>query len=98
LSQYIDRLRVGRPGFDSLQGQDIFLYLTASRPAVESPHSPIKWGGHEADHSPPCSGEENNGKDIPPFPHVFMEQHLSTGQLYVLKCKPIHSKVKNVLT
>jgi hypothetical protein len=42
---YSDRLRAGRPGFDSCQGQDIFLYLTASRSAVGSTQPPIKSAG-----------------------------------------------------
>jgi len=38
------RLRAGRPGFDSHQGDDgIFFYFTASGPALESTQPPIQW-------------------------------------------------------
>jgi len=39
----VTRLRVGRPGFDCRQGQwsDIFLFATASRPALGSTQHPI---------------------------------------------------------
>lgn len=33
-SQYSDGLRSGHPGFDFWQGQEIFLFCTASRPAL----------------------------------------------------------------
>jgi hypothetical protein len=38
--RYSDELGAGRPGFDSWQGQEIFLFSTASRPALGSnqPH------------------------------------------------------------
>jgi hypothetical protein len=60
------RLGAARPGFDSRQGQEIFAFSIAFRPALEltQPHiqrvrgggGPIPWSkaaGHEADHSPP---------------------------------------------
>jgi hypothetical protein len=56
-------LRAGRPGFDSRQGQNIFLFSTAPKPALDPTHSPIEWvrkalspglkrPGREADNSP----------------------------------------------
>jgi len=37
------RLRSGRPGSDSRQGQGFFLFVTASRPTLKSTQSPIQW-------------------------------------------------------
>jgi hypothetical protein len=55
-------------GFNSLQGQDIFLYSTAYRPAVGPRGSflRVKWQGHEADHSHPSNVEVKNGGSVPP--------------------------------
>jgi hypothetical protein len=56
-------LRAGRPGFDPLQGQGIFLFATASRSAVGPTQSPVqrmpavKRSGREADQSPPSSAQ-----------------------------------------
>jgi hypothetical protein len=61
--------------FDSLQGQGIVLYSTASRLALgpTQPHSQLVPGacsqgvkqlGHEADHSPPSSTEVKNSGAI----------------------------------
>jgi hypothetical protein len=55
-------------GFESRQGLGIFLFTTASRPALGPTHPPIQWvpgalslgvkrQGREADHSPPSSAE-----------------------------------------
>jgi hypothetical protein len=59
---------IGVLGFDSQEGLGIFLFITASRPAMEPTQSPIQWvpwalslgvkrPGREADHSPPSSAE-----------------------------------------
>jgi hypothetical protein len=70
------RLRAGRTGFDSWQGQGIFLFTTASRPAPGPNQSLIKWApginrpGREADHSPPSSTEIKiawNYTSTPPY-------------------------------
>jgi hypothetical protein len=61
-------LRAGRSGFDSRQGMGIFLFTTASRPALGPTQPPIQWvsgfispgvkqPGREADHSPRSSAE-----------------------------------------
>jgi hypothetical protein len=58
-------------GFESRQRLGIFLYTTASRPALRPTQRPIqcvpgalslgvKWQGREADHSPPSSAEMKN--------------------------------------
>jgi len=41
----VTRLRTGRTGFDSRRGQRIliFLFSTASRPALDPTHLPIRW-------------------------------------------------------
>jgi hypothetical protein len=60
--------RLDDSGFESQQELGIFLFTTASRPALGPTQSPIKWvtGAlslgvkrpvREADHSPPSSGE-----------------------------------------
>jgi hypothetical protein len=66
-------------GIDSQQEQKIFLYFTASRPAL-GPETPAQWvpgalslgvsPGREADHSPPSNAEVKNGGAIPPLSHV----------------------------
>jgi hypothetical protein len=59
---------IGVLGFDSRRGLGIFLFTTASRPALGSTQPPIQWvrgafslgvkrPGREADHSPPSSAE-----------------------------------------
>jgi hypothetical protein len=79
LSQYSDGLRTERPGFDSRQGQEIFLHFTISRPALGPTQPPIQWEPgafspgvqwprREADHSPSSSAEVKNGGAIPPLP------------------------------
>jgi hypothetical protein len=82
LGQYSNGLWAGQPGFDSWQGQDIFLYPTMSRTALGPTQPPssgywgfsheIKWLEHEADYSPPSSHEVKNCGAIPPLVHVFM--------------------------
>jgi hypothetical protein len=55
-------------GFESRQGLGIFLFTTASRPALDPTEPPIQWvpgalplrlkrPGREADHSPTSSAE-----------------------------------------
>jgi hypothetical protein len=76
LSRYSDRLRDGRPGFDSRLIQQIFLYSTASRPAHQPSVRLVRgdlslWAkrpGPEADHLPPSSAEVKNGGAIHPLP------------------------------
>jgi hypothetical protein len=74
----MDRLRAGQPGFDSQQGQQIFLYSAVSRLAL-GPTEPIqllpgalspgvKQPGHVDEHSPPSSAEVENVGAIPPLP------------------------------
>jgi hypothetical protein len=78
-------------GFDSRQGHEIFLYSTASRPALGPTCSPLKLvpgdlspglkqTGREADYSPPSSGDVKNGGVIPPL-------HLESSWHYVLLIK-----------
>jgi hypothetical protein len=68
-----------RPGFDSRQGQAIFVYTTTSRPTLGSTLSPIqrvpgalsteiRRSEREAEHSLPTSAEVKNGGAILPFP------------------------------
>jgi hypothetical protein len=56
------------PGFETRQGLGIFLFTTASRPALGptqhhiqwvqgAPSLGVKWPGREANHSPPSSAE-----------------------------------------
>jgi hypothetical protein len=65
------RRRDGQPGFDSRQGQGIFLFSTASKLALGSTQPLIQWvsralspgverPGSEADHSPPSGVEVKN--------------------------------------
>jgi hypothetical protein len=92
LGLYSDELRVGRSGFDSRQGQDIFLFSTISRRALELTQTPIqwvpgifsrryiRWPGREADHSPSSAEVELYLQ----FPCVFMAWYLineAHGQL-----------------
>jgi hypothetical protein len=73
-------LRAGRPEFNSRQGQEIFLYATASKPALGPTQPPIQWvpgalsevkrPEREADRSPSSSAEVKNGGAIPPLPHT----------------------------
>jgi hypothetical protein len=43
LSRYRDRLRFGRPGLGSRQGQEIFIFSAASTPSMGATQSPIQW-------------------------------------------------------
>jgi hypothetical protein len=44
LGRCIDRLHTGRPGFDSQQWKEIFLYPKASRLAPRPTQPPMQWG------------------------------------------------------
>jgi hypothetical protein len=70
----------GRPGFDFRQCK-IFLFSTASRPALGSTQPPIQWvqwafspgvkqEEREADHSAPSSAEVKKGEAMTPLPHM----------------------------
>jgi hypothetical protein len=63
------------------QGQQIFLYPTASGPPLGPTQPPIQWvpralsprvkrQGHEADHSTPFNAQVMNGLAIPPLHHT----------------------------
>jgi hypothetical protein len=68
--------------FDSLQGQEIFLYPTVSRPAL-GPTEPLikwvsgvispgaKWSRHKAGHSPTSSAMDKNAGAITPLLHTL---------------------------
>jgi hypothetical protein len=80
LNRYGNGLCAGRPGFDSLQGQETFLHsVQTGSEAHQSPNlwahralSPgVKCLGHETDHSKPYSAEVKNGVAIPPLPHTL---------------------------
>jgi hypothetical protein len=92
-----------RLGFDSQQGQEIFLYSTASRPALSPTQPHIQWyrvlsagvkrPGREGDHSPPASAEVKNGGAIPALPHTSSWRNYARGQLYLLPlCKMLLKK------
>jgi hypothetical protein len=77
-SGYSDGLRAGRAEFDSRQRQQVFLFSTASRPALALTQPAIQWvrealspgakrPGLETDHSPP-SAEVKNSDTIRPLP------------------------------
>jgi hypothetical protein len=61
-------------GLNSREYKDIFLFSTASRPALRSTQPPLSPGvkrpGREADHSPPSSAEVKNSGVVPPLPHT----------------------------
>jgi hypothetical protein len=81
VSRYSDGLRAGRPWFGSRLWQDIYLYSTASRPALVPNQPPIElikgtlspWVQRpvrKADHSPLPSAEAKNRGAIPPLPNM----------------------------
>jgi hypothetical protein len=84
----VTELRTGRSGLDPRQWHGIFLFATASRPALGSTQLPIqwvswalsqgiKWPGREADHSSPSSAEVKNAwiYTLTP-PYTFMSLYL----------------------
>jgi hypothetical protein len=74
ISRYSDMLQAGQLGFDSWQGQELFLYSTVSRLALGPILPPIQWVlavtrlRHEAVHTPPSSAKFKNTGAIPPPP------------------------------
>jgi hypothetical protein len=73
--------RARRPGFDYVQGQDIYLFPTASRPAMRPDQPHIQWvpgasslgakrPGRKVDHSTPSSAGAKKGEPIPPLPNT----------------------------
>jgi hypothetical protein len=70
-------VRSGRPGFYSLQGQEIFPFSPASRPALGPTLRPIKCvprvkrPGHEADHLSPSIAVKIGGA-IPLLPKPLL--------------------------
>jgi hypothetical protein len=69
-------------GFDSQQGQEIFLLSIISGLALRPTQPPtqwalgavyleVKWQGHEAGDSPPSSAEVKNDGAILPLPHAY---------------------------
>jgi hypothetical protein len=74
-------IATGLSGFDSWQRQEMFLYSTASIPALEPTQPPVQLmpgvlssrknqPGLETDHSPPSSDEIIYGGAIPPLSHM----------------------------
>jgi hypothetical protein len=68
-------------GFESRQELGIFLFATASRPALDPTQTPIQWvagdlslgvkrPGSEADHSPPFGSEVKNTWSYTPAPTI----------------------------
>jgi hypothetical protein len=43
LSRFSDGLRAAQPGFDSRQGQEIFLYSIGPKQVMGTTHFPIQW-------------------------------------------------------
>jgi hypothetical protein len=79
----VTELRVGRSGFDSRQEMGIFLFPTASRPALgpTQPHiqwvpgvlsSRVKRPGREVDHWLPCSAEVKNAWSYTSIPSTSL--------------------------
>jgi hypothetical protein len=79
-------------GFESHQGLGIFLFTTASRPALGLTQSPIEWvpgvvslgvkrSGREADYSPPSSAEVKNVWSYISTPPIRLQE--AQGQLYL---------------
>jgi hypothetical protein len=78
------RLRIGRPGFNSREGQGFFLFVIAFRSVLLGlTQPPIQWvpgakrSGREADHSLPSSAEVKNAMSYTSTsPSVFMSWSL----------------------
>jgi len=77
----VTKLRAGRPGFDSRQGQGISLFATTSILALRPTQPPIQWvtgaispwvkrPGREADHSSPSTVEIKMSGAILSVPHM----------------------------
>jgi hypothetical protein len=106
-NRYSDGLRTGQPGFNSRQGQQIFLFSTAPRPNLGPTQFPSQWilrtlasgvkrQRREADHSPPPNAELKDGGALPPLsPYFFMAWcliHCAQGQFY------LYLKIINIAT
>jgi hypothetical protein len=74
-------LQAGQQRFGTWQGQEIFLFSIAFRPALGPTQTPlprvlgalsqgVKWLGHEADQTPPSSAVVKNDGAIPPLSHM----------------------------
>jgi hypothetical protein len=85
-------------GFECREGLGIFLFTTASRPALGPTQPPIrwvpvalslgvKWLGREADHSPPSSAEVKNAWNYTSLPQyaflTWFSVKKAQGQLYL---------------
>jgi hypothetical protein len=96
---YSTGLGAGWLGFESRQGLGIFLFASASRPALGPTQPPIQWisgalslvikrPGREADHSPPSSAEVKNAwgyTSTPPIRlHGMVLSQKSTGTTLLL--------------
>jgi hypothetical protein len=71
-------LLAGRPGFDSQQEQEIFLFSTASRPTLGSIQLPIQ--GVPRDLSPGVKRPEREADHSPTRLHGVVPNSLSTGK------------------
>jgi hypothetical protein len=99
LSRYSDWLQVGRSGFDSRQGLRIFLFDTATRPALGPTQPPVEWvpgslslgvkrPGCEADHSTPSIAEVKGCVELyHHYPNVLMVWCWITFTYYSTVCK-----------
>jgi hypothetical protein len=87
LAGYNEGLQARQPGFDSRQGQEIFIFSTVSRPTLGSTQPPIRkvlgslfrGGGSGWCVSwplPPSSAKVKNGGTIPLLPHIYSWQCL----------------------
>jgi hypothetical protein len=104
----VTRLQAGRPGFNSWQGDETFLFATTTRPALGPTQTPIqwvlgapspgvKWIGCETDHSPPYSVEVKNEWSYTSTPHVFMVWYLiSTKDNFIFTSKVISDKCDSI--
>jgi hypothetical protein len=98
---------IGVLGFSSRQGLGIFLFTTASRPALVPTEPPIQWvrgtlslavkrPGREADHSPPSSAEVENVWSYTSTPPIRLKGVVlsyieAQGQLTFTFTKEVHS-------
>jgi hypothetical protein len=83
LGRYRNRLRVGRSGFDSWQGQEVYIYYTVPRPGLALTQPPVQWvhrarvAGRESDHSLPSSAELWRCKSDPVYNYLSTWTNLS---------------------
>jgi hypothetical protein len=64
------RVRAGRPGFQSLQGQEIFFSPIASRQALSDGYPGYEAAVREDDHLSLSIAEVKSGGAIPPLPYT----------------------------